>query len=527
MSGFKAHLKLKNNRFELLDRNLISNDGSEIETLFVERIAQLLKPQGIAAVILPSSILSNDSNSYIKAREILLNNFSLRAVAQFGGKTFGATGTNTVVLFLEKYNEPPKQCEIVKDIVNAILSGDFADDWEDVEVFGNYTRKIGVPDDLYKIFAKETATKDNLLQNEYFAQYVSWFDNLTEIQNKRKNVKFQRMSDDEQAKEIRDLFFKKVKEVEYDKLTYFALIYKQTTLTIIAPADNAEQKKFLGYDWSNRKGAEGIQINQPGGMLYNDGNRYVNDTLAAAVRNSFSARTISLPATLDNFMSYLNTQDMIVFSRTTFNKAIKLTIDKKIEIVSKYPLVKLSSVVDILSGGTPSTKNPEYWNGNIPWLSVADFNKYDRFVYSAEKSISKLGLEKSNTQLLQINDLIISARGTVGALAQIGTPMAFNQSCYGLRGHSNIDNGYLYYCLTEEVSQLQANATGTKFPAIVRDTFDFIKIPLPPIDVQRQIVSECEKVDEEYNNNRMSIEEYKKKIAEVFENLDVISKRGG
>ena len=97
VSAFKSHLKLKNNTFELLNR--ISNDGSEIETLFVERIAQLLKPKGMAAVILPSSILSNDSNSYIGAREILLKNFMLRAVVQFGSKTFGATGTNTVVLF--------------------------------------------------------------------------------------------------------------------------------------------------------------------------------------------------------------------------------------------------------------------------------------------------------------------------------------------------------------------------------------------------------------------------------------------
>ena len=83
VSGFKAHLKLKNNHFELLDRNLISNDGSEIETLFVERIAQLLKPQGVAAVILPSSILSNDSNSYMTAREILLQNFYLHSMSQY------------------------------------------------------------------------------------------------------------------------------------------------------------------------------------------------------------------------------------------------------------------------------------------------------------------------------------------------------------------------------------------------------------------------------------------------------------
>lgn len=73
VKDFKQHLQLKNNSFTLLDR--IGMNGGEIETLFVERIAQLLKPQGVAAVILPSSILSNDSASYTGARERLLQEF--------------------------------------------------------------------------------------------------------------------------------------------------------------------------------------------------------------------------------------------------------------------------------------------------------------------------------------------------------------------------------------------------------------------------------------------------------------------
>ena len=100
VKDFKQHLQLKNNSFKLLDR--IGINGGEIETLFVERICQLLKPQGIAAVILPSSILSNDSASYTGARELLLQNFYIRAIVALGSKTFGATGTNTVVMFLEK-----------------------------------------------------------------------------------------------------------------------------------------------------------------------------------------------------------------------------------------------------------------------------------------------------------------------------------------------------------------------------------------------------------------------------------------
>ncbi len=536
VSGFKAHLKLKNNRFELLDRNLISNDGSEIETLFVERIAQLLKPQGIAAVILPSSILSNDSNSYMTAREILLQNFYLRAIAQFGSKTFGATGTNTVVLFLEKYNEPPKKCEMVKDIVNAILSGNFTDEWEDADVFKNYTQKIGAPEDLYRAFAKETATKDELGSNEYFAQYISWFDNLTEVTNKQKNNKFKKLGEAEQQKEMKELFFKLVKEVEREKLTCFALVYKQSTLTIIAPADNAEQKKFLGYDWSNRKGAEGIQINQPGGMLYNDSNRYDNDTLAAAVRNSFNDRTNSLPNTLEKYHAYLRTQDMLDFSRTTFNKAIKLTADKKIEIVSKYPLVRLGGddgVCNILIGGTPSRKNAAYFTGNNLWVSIAEMK--GQVITDTKEKITDAGVKNSNVKLIPKGTTLLSFKLSIGKTAIAGVDLYTNEAIAALipketnpNSEKYVSDEYLFALFNGKLIDLE-NVGNKAFGKSLNSAYlnNEVKIPLPPSDIQQKIVSECEKVDEEYNNSRMSIEEYKKKIAEVFERLEVVSKMGG
>jgi type I restriction enzyme S subunit len=97
--------------------------------------------------------------------------------------------------------------------------------------------------------------------------------------------------------------------------------------------------------------------------------------------------------------------------------------------------VKLSSIIEIISGGTPKTDVKQYWeNGTIGWLSVTDFNNDLRYVYSTEKKITVEGLNNSNTKLLRRGDIIISARGTVGALAQIGLPMCFNQSCFGIRG---------------------------------------------------------------------------------------------
>ena len=102
--------------------------------------------------------------------------------------------------------------------------------------------------------------------------------------------------------------------------------------------------------------------------------------------------------------------------------------------------------------------------------------------------------------------------------------MTFNQSCYGLRGVEGVDNSYLYYVLSHEREQILTVATGMKFPSIVKSTFDEIKIPLPPIDIQKDIVLKCEKVDEEYNSTRMSIEQYRKKLEIIFDELEVIIK---
>ena len=84
----------------------------------------------------------------------------------------------------------------------------------------------------------------------------------------------------------------------------------------------------------------------------------------------------------------------------------------------------IPEICQIIGGGTPKTSVPEYWNGDICWLSVKDFAGDDRYVYDTEKKITELGLNNSSTKLLQKDDIIISARGTVGEMAMIPFPMA-------------------------------------------------------------------------------------------------------
>jgi len=159
--------------------------------------------------------------------------------------------------------------------------------------------------------------------------------------------------------------------------------------------------------------------------------------------------------------------------------------------------VILSEIIDIISGGTPKTSIDEYWeNGTIGWLSVTDFNNDNRYVYDSEKKITEAGMINSNTKLLEKDDIIISARGTVGALAQIGKPMCFNQSCFGLRGKKGIaDNSFLYYCLRNYVSNIKRRSQGSVFDTINLKSFDLMEIDIPDLPTQQKIAAVLSALD--------------------------------
>lgn len=167
--------------------------------------------------------------------------------------------------------------------------------------------------------------------------------------------------------------------------------------------------------------------------------------------------------------------------------------------------VSLSDVCDIIGGGTPKTSVPEYWNGEIPWLSVVDFNDEYRHVFVAEKKITELGLNNSSTKLLKPGDIVISARGTVGALAQLAYTMAFNQSCYGIRAKNDSINDFLYYAIKNILRVIKANTHGSVFETITKETFKALNIFLPPINEQKTIAATLSCLDDKIElNNRIN-----------------------
>lgn len=136
------------------------------------------------------------------------------------------------------------------------------------------------------------------------------------------------------------------------------------------------------------------------------------------------------------------------------------------------------SAMEVLSGGTPKTTVPDYWEGEIPFYTPKDATD-TAYVLQTERAITELGLKNCNSRLYELNTVFISARGTVGKLNLAPRPMAMSQSCYALIGKGRVTQLFLFCALKEAIEHFKQHAVGAVFDAIVVDTFKLIPFIVP------------------------------------------------
>jgi type I restriction-modification system DNA methylase subunit/restriction endonuclease S subunit len=547
--------------FELIntvdEKSLASNNS--IETFFIERAKQLLKPGGVAGIILPSSILSNDSNIYSATREILIKYFDIVSIVEFGSQTFGKTGTNTVTLFLRRKEDNPAPAEHWQNRVEAWFSNNEAEAiYSDSNHIANYCNHVGIDPSHYRTLLTGNPN-DILLATEVFIEYRKAFDKLAEIKNLVKQRTFKAKPKDEQEIELRRRFVEYLYVKEKDKLYYFVLASenKQKVLVVKYGSKTKEQKQFIGYSWSSAKGKEGIKYlstaeiveddeeereNNDVGLsfddkeslrilknlnsilyiqtpLYNPINRHDTTKINYFIEQNFFGNELPIDDHLSSYMAYYQLTDMFDFSRKNFNKQISLTSKKTATIETKWEIAKLGDVVDVSIGGTPARENGAYFGGKNLWVSISEMK--GQVIFDTKEKITNVGVNKSNVKLIPKGTTLLSFKLSIGKTAVAGEDLYTNEAIAGLipRDKGKLLDSYLFNLFNAK--QIDLESTGLKaFGKSLNSDFlkNDVKIPLPPKEIQAQIVAECKIVDIEVSNAEKEIEKMQRGIEKSIQN---------
>lgn len=505
VASFKSHLErriLKD--FDLLQ--YMSASSKAIEKVFVERIDQLLKPYGVAGIILPTSIMTDDDAAGIRIREILIERFLIHSIVYFEGKTFSKTPTSTVVLFLEKREIQPRATTLISDSVNAIFAEECLTDWNDKEIYSKYLNVIEVDEEAYNKFRLKQSSFDELREISYFSQYVEAFETDSSTINLQKSSKFRALKISEQKEMLLEKFYDTTFSIEKDKVFYFALAIDNNVLIIKAPTENNLQKEFLGYKSSERKGKQGV-TEKEGALTSNK--RDDNSKLAWCVKTSFTGECENNE--VSQLYSYRVQLPLLMnFSKTTFNKIIYNVPVSSFRLKSKYEVDTVGNLlVDVIGSKTKIESDSILSEGNTP-------------VITQEKDNYISGYTNITDTITDVPLIVFGDHSCCFKYVDFNFVRGADGTQLIKTDESRIKLKYLYYYL----SSIQVHNSGKyeRHFKYLKDT----QIPIPPIDsnVQDNIISECEALDKEYENSRMTIDEYRSKIESIFLNLNIIESGG-
>jgi type I restriction enzyme M protein len=358
VEAFKSTVKNGADSFDLFTS--ITDNGSEIECLFVERMKQLLKEGGWAGIILPSSILSN-GGVYSKTRAIIFKHFKVKAIAEMGSGTFMKTGTNTVILFLERRSDSSHRA-----IMRAVEK--FFADKKDVTVEGiEYafsTFVLSVYEDLafedYLSFINGNAN-ERMTKHELFMDYSHAFG---------------------------DDVYTNAFAIEKEKMFYFLLTYQQT-IVLVKSGQKQEEKRFLGYEFSERRGHEGIKRLPSGTKLFDEYGDLLNPQKANSyIYNAFLGNPPSdVALDLAEHVSYGRMSDFLEYGMSKFDKVVKLNSRQKLIPKSKYYLERIGNLCDFKYG--KSLKEEDRQQGDYPVFgSNGIIGTHNEFIVSAPFIVS-------------------------------------------------------------------------------------------------------------------------------------------
>ncbi len=493
---------------EVSKKNYATN--GQIETFFVEKAKKLLKENGIAAIILPSPILSNKGGIYSRIRKILIKNFDIVSISEFGSGTFGKTGTNTVTLFLRKKKMADYLFNHYSSRVDSWFNNDHSADssFNDSSLFDGYLENRGFDKNEYINFINGSVS-GSLAETRAFKDYLKKYNKILEI-----------------------------KKIEKEKMLYYILSMQQqnSVLIVKSPDSDAQMKKYLGYEWSDAKGNEGIKYL---GIQSNADDVSKNRAIDTIVTPLFDPANINNDEKIntiikDNFngvkrnnlpenCGYYNLSELIDFDSRDFGVKISLNVSEDIKINSIYPISILDEVCYVKIGGTPSRKNNAYFLGNNLWVSIGEMS--GQCITDTKEKITDEAVKNSNVKLIKKGTTLFSFKLTIGKTAIAGADLYTNEAIAALepKNHDDLLDEYLFFLFSSGF----INATNIGKKAFGKSlNSDYLKyhvrVPVPKINVQKDFVSKCKIIQQKYKHTRMTEEDYKKLLLSLLNDMKIL-----
>ena len=181
--------------------------------------------------------------------------------------------------------------------------------------------------------------------------------------------------------------------------------------------------------------------------------------------------------------------------------------------------VKLGEVCEIVTGSTPKSTNPDYWNGEYKWITPAEISDDDFIIVDTQRKISKLGIEKTGLKSFPMGTVLLSSRAPIGKVAIAGCEMYCNQGFKNFICSNEINNEYLYYFLKSRKNFLNNIGRGATFKEISKSIISNIEIILPSYDVQCTQTQNLKKIDNLIYLRKKVIKEYQLLVKSRFNEM--------
>ncbi|COD19358.1 type I restriction-modification system%2C S subunit [Streptococcus pseudopneumoniae] len=186
--------------------------------------------------------------------------------------------------------------------------------------------------------------------------------------------------------------------------------------------------------------------------------------------------------------------------------------------------VKLGEICEIVTGSTPKSSNPNYWNGEYKWITPAEISDDDFIVFDTQRKITKLGIEETGLKSFPTGTVLLSSRAPIGKVAISGCEMYCNQGFKNFICSNKINNEYLYYFFKARKNYLNILGRGATFKEISKSIVSDIEIFLPTYDIQRKQVKVLKKIDKLIYTRKEQLIEFEYLVKSRFNEMfgDVI-----